>query len=152
PSWSKETKSGPINARSETADTLPTFRSAFRKRRCLIPADGFFEWVRSGDKRQPWHFRLSDGRPFAFAGLWECWQGADGELLETCAILTTAANAVVRPVHPRMPVLLGHGDFGAWLDAAAGKDDLKGLLRPYAGGDLKAVAVGTFVNNARNEG
>ena len=86
------------------------------------------------------------------AGLWECWHGEDGELLETCAILTTAANAVVRRFHDRMPVILGHGDFGAWLDSSAQAAGLKGLLRPYAGGDLKAVPVSTFVNNARHEG
>src|SRR5262245_35824605 len=152
PSWAQPDKAGPINARSETADTLPTFRSAFRKRRCLIPADGFFEGVRSGTKHQPCYFRLSDGRPFAFAGLWECWHGEDGELLETCAILTAEANDVVRPVHPRMPVLLGHGDFGPWLDPAAKAGDLKPLLRPYAGRDLEAVPVSTFANNARSEG
>jgi putative SOS response-associated peptidase YedK len=136
----------------KTADQLPTFRSAFRKRRCLIPADGFFEWVRAGGQRQPYHFRLQGGRPFAFAGLWECWHGEDGELLETCAILTTAANEIVRPVHERMPVILGHGDFAAWLDNSAQAAGLKALLRPYAGGDLEAVPVSTWVNNARHEG
>ena len=155
PAWSQagDRGAGPINARSETADQLPTFRHAFRKRRCLILADGFYEWAGAkGGPRRPFHFRLRDGRPFAFAGLWERWEGDDGELLETCCILTTAANEIVRPVRERMPVILGHGDFGAWLDSEAEVGQLKGLLRPYAGGDLQAVAVSPWVNSARHEG
>jgi putative SOS response-associated peptidase YedK len=155
PHWAKDPAIGNqlINARSETVAEKPSFRDAFRKRRCLIPADGFFEWAGAkGTKRQPFHFRLSDGLPFAFAGLWERWHGQDGEMLGTCCLLTTAANEVVRPIHDRMPVLLGPGDFGEWLDPEGKAAGLKALLRPYAGGDLEAVAVSTWVNSARHEG
>jgi putative SOS response-associated peptidase YedK len=154
PSWAQHPGKGDglINARAETADKLPAFRHAFRQRRCLIPADGFFEWRRTAGKRQPYHFHLSGDRPFAFAGLWERWHGDDGAALESCCLLTTAANSVVRPVHERMPVLLDAGDFGAWLDPTATVKELKVLLRPYAGDDLQAVAVSTWVNNAKHEG
>src|SRR5262249_34172007 len=128
-------------------------RHAFRQKRCLIPADGFYEWVRGPGKgrRQPFHFHLEDDRPFAFAGLWER-HGHNGAALESCCLLTTKANDVVRPVHDRMPVILGADDFGAWLDAAATVQELKELLRPYAGDDLQVVPVNPWVNNARHEG
>src|SRR5208283_4096944 len=106
PSWSKNAK-GIINARSETAASKPTFRSPFRQRRCLILADGFSEWQKTGSsKKQPFYFRLQEGRPFAFAGLWDRWHAPEGEVIESATILTTDANDVVRPVHERMPVIL----------------------------------------------
>jgi putative SOS response-associated peptidase YedK len=151
PHWSKDGTAF-INARSETAASKPAFRDSFRKRRCLIPANGFYEWQKQGSKKQPYFIGLKDGRPFAFAGLWERWQSAEGPLLETCAILTTGANDLMRPIHERMPVILDRADFGAWLDPAGKSDQLQALLRPYPGSDLEAYPVSTFVNNARNEG
>jgi putative SOS response-associated peptidase YedK len=156
PSWAEDPRIGNslINARSETAATKPAFRSAFKARRCLLPADGFYEWGRiAGTKHeQPFHFRLHDGRPFVFAGLWERWAHGEGEPVETCTILTTTANGVVRPVHDRMPVILAPDGIEAWLDTAATREELEGLLRPYAEGEMEAVPVGRFVNNPRNEG
>ncbi|HEY0128503.1 MAG TPA: SOS response-associated peptidase, partial [Rubrobacteraceae bacterium] len=108
PSWAKDSSMGArlINARAETVAEKPSFRDAFKRRRCVIPADGFYEWQRVGGKRQPYFFRMRDERPFGFAGLWERWEGAGGETLYSCTILTTEANEVLRPVHDRMPVIL----------------------------------------------
>jgi SOS response associated peptidase (SRAP) len=118
------------NALTDPAADKPAFRSALRKRRCLVPADGFYEWQPLPGRKQPFLFRRPDGRPFALAGLWESWQGPDGRPLETCALLTTEANAVVRPVHDRMPVLVNAADFAAWLSPDATPADLVPLLRP----------------------
>ncbi len=139
--------------RSETAAEKPSFRDAFRKRRCLIPATGFYEWQALGGSKQPFHSRLGDGRPFAFAGLWERWQGPEGSV-ESCAVLTTEANGVVRSVHDRMPVILPPDDYGAWLDPAtpAPAALLLPLLRSYPGDDLFAFPVGRWVNDPRHEG
>ncbi len=145
-----------INARSETAAEKPAFRAAFRHRRCLVPADGFYEWQRR--TRQPWLFALRDGAPFAFAGLWERWQipaGAaltgslaerrPGDAIETCTILTTAANDTVAPVHGRMPVILPPNAWDSWL---AGEDV---PLAPCPADDMTAHPVSTLVNRADNE-
>src|SRR5262249_47900861 len=142
-----------INARAETAATKPSFRAAFRQRRCLLPASGFYEWVRQAGKRQPIHFRLRDGRPFALAGLWQLWRGPDGEVVETCAILTTQANGLILPVHDRMPVILGPDAFGPWLDPSV-RDPaaLAEWLRPFPAEAMTACPVGPWVNNPRNEG
>jgi putative SOS response-associated peptidase YedK len=129
----------------------PSFRDAFRKRRCLIPATGFYERQATAGGKQPFHFRLLDGRPFAFAGLWERWEKG-GEPVETCAILTTEANAVVRPVHERMPVILRPEDFAAWLDARRPPAELHALLRPYPAEEMEARAVSRRVNDPRHEG
>jgi putative SOS response-associated peptidase YedK len=152
--WAKDAKVAPINARSETAADKPMFRHALRKKRCLIPADGFYEWLsRAGEKRkQPFCFRPRDERPFAFAGLWERWQGPEGPV-ESCAILTTEANELVRPVHDRMPVILPEQHWSAWLDA--GLQDAAAvvpLLRPYPADAMRAHPVGPAVNNPRNHG
>jgi putative SOS response-associated peptidase YedK len=118
PPWATDPAIGSrlINARAETVADKPAFRGAFRHRRCLVPADGFYEWAKVGPARQPWHFRRADGAPFALAGLWERWRGPDGADVETFTILTTEANDVVRPVHPRMPVILPADAYAAWLD------------------------------------
>ena len=105
-----------INARSETAATKPTFRKPLRERRCLILADGFYEWKREGSRKQPYYIKLRDGEPFAFAGLWDRWQPADGQPLETCTILTTTPNEVVQRIHDRMPVILPSSAYSVWLD------------------------------------
>ncbi len=140
-----------INARAETIDVRPTFREAFRERRCWIVADGFYEWRREGRVRQPWRFALRDRRPFAFAGLWDRWKGPDGEPLFTCAIVTTAAHPTVAAVHDRMPVMLARETRDLWLDDAAGADALKALLRPWPRDDLEGYAVTRRVNSVLND-
>jgi putative SOS response-associated peptidase YedK len=154
PSWADDPKIGYrlINARSETAATKPSFRSAFKSRRCLIAADGYFEWQKRDGHKQPWYFRLKGGPLFAFAGLWERWSPPDGEAVESCTILTTTANALARPVHDRMPVLVDPADFGVWLDPAEKPDAVQALLRPFPPEAMEAYPVGTFVNNPRNQG
>jgi putative SOS response-associated peptidase YedK len=156
PPWSKDSRVGYslINARAETVAEKPAFRAAFKARRCLVPAGGFFEWKATGGKhKQPFHIRMRDGRPFALAGLWERWHGGDGgEAVETCVILTTEANELVRPLHDRMPVILAPADFGAWFDPRTPAAELHALLRPYPAEEMEAVPVGSYVSNPRNEG
>lgn len=155
PGWTKDpaTAPRPINARAETAAEKPTFRDALRHRRCLIPADGFYEWARNGDRKQPMRFTLKDGALFAFAGLCERWQAPDGTLLETAAILTTEANAVVKPVHDRMPVILAPGAYEAWLDPGL-RDPaaLMPLLAPYPAPEMRVYPVSPRVNATASEG
>jgi putative SOS response-associated peptidase YedK len=155
PSWSTDLAIGNrlINARAETAADKPSFRVAFRQRRCLVPANGFYEWVGRAGKKQPIHFRLRERRPFAFAGLWERWQAPGGEVVESCAVLTTEANDLVRLVHDRMPVILDPDAFAPWLDPAVRDPAALGLLlRPYPADAMMASPVGSWVNNPRNEG
>ena len=137
-----------INARAETAPEKPAFRAAFRKRRCLIPADGFYEWQRTdGGPKQPFHIRRHDGRPFAFAGIWEDWR--DGEI-RSCAILTTEASEDLREIHHRMPVILNRGDYERWLDPEADERDLRTLLQSSAD-DLTFYPVDRRVNKPSND-
>jgi putative SOS response-associated peptidase YedK len=151
PSWAKDAKFAPINARSETAADKPTFRHAMRKRRCLVPADGFYEWMRQGKAKQPFCFRLHDDRPFAFAGLWERWEGPPGTVV-TCCILTTAANELVRPAHDRMPVMLERHYFEQWLDPVErDADALAWMLRPYRAEAMRAYPVSPLVNSPKND-
>ena len=155
PPWAKDLDGGAslINARAETAASKPAFRAAFRRRRCLIPADGFYEWqrgVRGG--KQPFYIRMRDGQPFAFAGLWEQWDGPQGKALDTCTILTTEPNALLRPIHDRMPVILDPRDWALWLDP--GVQDparLQPLLRPYPAEQMLAFPVGQLVNHPAND-
>lgn len=142
-----------INARAETAAEKPAFRAAFRRRRCLVPADGFYEWAGDSGKKRPWFIRLSGGRPFAFAGLWESWRGADGARLDTCAILTTEANERLAALHPRMPVILPESAHGAWLDPKAGRAPaaLRALLKPWPAEDCACHPVGERVNSPGND-
>jgi putative SOS response-associated peptidase YedK len=154
PSWAKDPAVGNrmINARSETAATKPAFRTLLRQRRCLILADGFYEWSGDGPRKQPYHVKLRDGEPFAFAGLWDRWAPADGRPLETCTILTTAPNAVVRPIHDRMPVILPPGAYGAWLDPMLhDASELRALLTPYPAEAMTAFPVSTWVNNPAHD-
>ena len=154
PSWAKDPAIGTrmINARAEMAAEKPAFRAAMRARRCLVPADGFYEWRKLGKAKQPYLIRLADGGPFAFAGLWERWQGPDGALVESCAILTTTANPLCAPIHPRMPVILAPADHAAWLDIA-GRDAaaLGPLLRPYPAAGMVAYPLTSHVNSPRND-
>lgn len=154
PSWARDPKisASLINARAETAAEKPAFRSAFKSRRCLVVADGFFEWRKEGKHRQPLWFRLRDGAIFTFAGLYEHWTGSDGRVIDSCTILTTEANALVRPVHERMPVILERLERSLWLSGdAANKDDLLPLLRPLEASRMIATPVDPRVNNARND-
>jgi putative SOS response-associated peptidase YedK len=151
PEGAPETDRGFINARAETAWQKPSFRDAFARRRCLIPATGFYEWQSVSMKpkrRQPWVFSLASGRPFAFAGLWEP-PARDGAS-PTCTILTTEPNEVTRPVHDRMPVILAPEGYGRWLDPEPrGSLALRPLLRPYPAPAMTAWPVSTAVNNPR---
>ena len=142
PSWAKDPKIATINARADSVATKPMFRSAFSSRRCLIPADGYYEWLRVGKQRQPYLYET--GRPFALAGLWENWRG-----LKTCTIITTEANPLAAEIHDRMPVILHESDYGTWLDGVA--EDAQELLKPYDD-PMTAHEVSTFVNNSRHEG
>jgi putative SOS response-associated peptidase YedK len=152
PAWAKEAGIGSrlINARSETMAEKPAFRSAFRKRRCLVPADGFYEWRKpeGGGPKQPMLIRRRGEGPFAFAGLWERWRGPEGEV-ETCTILTTEANSILAPIHDRMPVILDPASYDRWLDPA--QTGAEELLRPCPDGWLEAFPVSTRVNNVRND-
>jgi putative SOS response-associated peptidase YedK len=151
PSWAKDAKFAPINARSETAADKPTFRHAMRKRRCLIPSDGFYEWMRQGKAKQPFCFRLLDDKPFAFAGLWDCWEGPSGPVKTVC-ILTTEANELVRPAHDRMPVMLERSYFDQWLDPAEqNAAALAWMLRPYRAEAMRAYPVSPVVNSPKND-
>ncbi len=154
PSWAKDAKVGNrlINARAETVAEKPAFRAALRRRRCLVVADGFYEWQRTGGKKQPYFIRLADDRPFAFAGLWERWEGPDHAALETCTLITTEANELMAPIHDRMPVILSPDDYDRWLDPAIQKPEhLQPLLRPYPSDAMVAYPVTTHVNNPKNE-
>lgn len=159
PSWSKDPSMGArmINARSETVTEKPAFRAAFKRRRCLVPASGFYEWKKEGKGKQPYYITTPDGSPFAIAGLWEYWEGADGSALESCTLLTTSANALMQPLHDRMPVIVQPDDYAQWLGSGRDEtpqalDQLQHLLRPYADDGLIAYPVSTYVNNTRNEG
>jgi putative SOS response-associated peptidase YedK len=159
PSWAKDPGIGSrmINARSETVAEKPSFRSAFRKRRCLIPADGFFEWKKDGGEegrgasKTPFWIHLSTREPFAFAGLWERWSPPDGEDLFTFTILTTEATPSIHDIHPRMPVILPAQARARWLDPEASPEALLGLLKPYSQGNLQSYAVASIVNSPRND-
>jgi putative SOS response-associated peptidase YedK len=140
-----------INARSETVADKPAFRSAFRKRRCLIPASGFFEWQKTDGKKQPYYIRWADSKPFAFAGLWELWKRGEHPV-ESCTILTTDANDLMRPLHDRMPVILDVKDFDRWLDTAAQDLNERAPLLVLCREDvLTAYPVSTRVNSPRND-
>lgn len=154
PSWAKDPKMGArlINARAETVAEKPAFRSAFKQRRCLIIADGFYEWQQQGKKKQPFYCRMNDGHPFAFAGLWEHWEGAEGEVIDSCTIVTTEANELMHPIHDRMPVILAPKDYDLWLDPKAQKSDLlQPLLHPYSSQEMTAYPVSTQVNKPSND-
>lgn len=151
PSWAKDPSIGPrlINARAESVGEKPAFRAAFRHRRCLVPADGFYEWTQGKTGKQPFLVTLSDRTTFAFAGLWEHWQNPVGELVETCTILTTDANELLRPIHDRMPVILRPEDYDAWLDTSLKSPDLlKRLLRPLLSDEMTFRPVNPKVNKA----
>ncbi|NJK74406.1 MAG: SOS response-associated peptidase [Microcoleus sp. SU_5_6] len=154
PSWAKDAKIGnrTINARSETVAEKPAFRSAIKHRRCLIIADGFYEWQQQGKTKQPYYFQMADSKPFAFAGLWENWESPEGENITSCSIITTEANETVKPVHDRMPVILYEGNWEQWLDPSINKSQqVLSLLKPYDPTAMKGKAVSAIVNNPKRE-
>lgn len=154
PAWAKDRAiaSRLINARSESVAEKPAFRRAFAARRCLLPADGFYEWRKEGAAKQPYRITLADGEVFAFAGLWEHWRdGEGGEDLETCTILTTEAHPSIAEIHPRMPVILPRDGYAAWLDRDSSRDALLEMLGPYAEKPLKADRVSLRVNKVAND-
>jgi putative SOS response-associated peptidase YedK len=153
PRWAKDPGIGNklINARSETVAEKSSFREAFARRRCLVPLDGFFEWVRRGDRKRPFYFHMRDGEPFAVAGLWEHWEGEGGPL-ETCTLLTTEANELLAPYHDRMPVILRPDDYDVWLDPGVRSPEmLTPLLRPYPHSEMSTYAVSVLVNSPSND-
>ena len=151
PRWAKDAAIGAKlnNARAETVAEKPSFRDAFRRRRCLIPASGFYEWQAQAGRKQPYYVHPAQDELFALAGLWEAWRGPDGAL-ETCVVLTTDANATMRPIHDRMPVIVAGRDYARWLDCMPG-NEVHDLLRPCDPGDIGVRRVSRAVNNARND-
>lgn len=155
PPWARAVNEGPplINARAETVRERPAFRTAFKRRRCLVPADGFFEWQADGAKKVPHYFSLKDGSLFAFAGLWDRWDGGEAGVVESVATLTVEANDLVRPVHGRMPVILTPEAAALWLDPPRqDAEELSKLLVPYPVEAMTVRVVGKAVGNPRSEG
>ncbi len=155
PSWAKDTAIGykMINARAETAAEKPAFRAAMRYRRCLIPAQGFYEWSSENGRRQPWFLSRQDGGVLALAGIWEHHEGPQGGVLESVAILTCQANSLVAGIHDRMPVIVEPGDDARWLDPGTTRADaLRDILEPREWPGMRAYRVGTLVNSPRHEG
>jgi putative SOS response-associated peptidase YedK len=153
PRWAKDPKLAAKlnNARAETFAEKPSFRDVFRRRRCLVPASGFYEWRAEGRRNQPYYVHPTRAELFAFAGIWERWEGPQGPL-ETCAIITTDANEVMRAIHDRMPVILAAGDYARWLEDCRPANDVAELLRPADPGSIEACRVAPQVNKSRNDG
>ena len=155
PSWAADASIGPraINAVSETAADKPAFREPMRRQRCLIPADGFYEWKQTGGKlRQPYKIELTEGGVFAFAGLWDSWKDPSGKQIVTCTILTTAANSLLHDLHHRMPVILSPDDYDRWLDPGiTNPKHVSDLLKPFDARKLRKAPVGSAVNKATND-
>lgn len=150
PSWAKDPKIGNrmINARAETLNEKPSFRTALKKRRCLILADGFYEWKKEGKTKTPIYLQLKDGEPFAFAGLWETWKSPEEEVIKSCTIITTGPNALVKKIHDRMPVILPAKAYDLWLSPdELSAEKVLPLLKPFAASQMKAVPVSPLVNN-----
>ena len=154
PYWAKDPSIGQnmINARSETILDKPAFREAFQNRRCLVPADGFYEWKRSGRSKQPIHIGMNDDSLFAFAAIWDRWKDAHGNAVETVSILTTTPNSLLAEVHDRMPVILKPEDYELWLDPGFNDlDTLTGMLKPFDPTLMKCYPVSTLVNSPAND-
>lgn len=155
PGWAKDTSFAArlINARSETVAEKPSFRAAFKYRRCLIPVSHFYEWQRKGKVRQPYLIRVRSRATFAFAGLWEHWTDATGTAIESCTVLTTAPNALLADIHNRMPVILSPYQYPLWLSAdPSARDELIDICQPYTTADMEVFPVSTRVNNPRHDG
>lgn len=146
PAWSGDLK-GFINARAETLREKPSFSESFQRRRCLIPADGFYEWKRAGKLKQPYYFQMKDQEPFAFAGIWDQWEG-EGRLIVSCAIITTTPNELLASIHNRMPVIVSPASHQAWLNNEATPGELAALLSPFPAEQMKSHPVSNEVNHA----
>lgn len=154
PYWSKDSKGSArmINARSEEIANKPAYREAFRQRRCLIPADGFYEWKRVGKAKQAFHFGMSDDSLFAFAGIWERWKNPAGEKIESCSILTTSPNKLLADIHDRMPVIMPPDTYDLWLDPAfENTGELSQVLRPFNPSLMRRYPVSSRVNSVKND-
>ncbi len=154
PHWARDPKIGArmINARAETVAEKPAFRDALRRRRCLVLADGFYEWQKTGGSKRPMRIVLKTGEPFAFAGLWSVWRDPDGNRVPSCAIITASANDLLRPVHDRMPVILAREMEEFWLDGSVEDPGvLSGVLTPHADDAMDSYEVSTLVNSAAND-
>ncbi len=157
PSWAKDPAIGfkLANARAETMAEKPSFRSAFKKQRCLVPADGFYEWDQKTKPKQPFYFYMKNEEPFCLAGLWEFWKPKDGkgEPIQSFTLITTEANSILAPVHDRMPVILEEKDFEAWLDPRnQDVEKLKQFLKPFPASQMASYPVSLYMSNTRNEG
>lgn len=155
PSWAKDQKVGykMINARAETAAEKPSFRHAFKKKRCLVIADAFYEWKRTDDGKTPMLARMKSGKPFAFAGLWETWKSPEGEVVNSCTILTTEANGLMGAIHDRMPVILTEEGEKTWLDPKIEDPHILGkLLKPFDSAEMEAFEVSDAVNSPKHNG
>ena len=155
PYWAKDASFGgnTINAVSETATEKPAFREPLRRRRCLIPADGFYEWKKTGSNKQAYHIGMADDGLFAFAGLWDTWNASDGREIVSCTILTTEANALLKPIHNRMPVILNPQDYDRWLDPGiTNPSRVADLLRPFDARLMRVYPVSATVNRVENDG
>ena len=154
PTWAKDASGagGMINARAETAAEKPAFRDPMRFRRCLIPADGFYEWKKMGTSKQPFCFEVHEGELFAFAGLWDGWKNPEGQWIKTCSILTTTPNALTSTVHDRMPVILDPSSYDLWLDPGMNNvDAISELLKPYDSNPMRSYPVSTRINRVEND-
>ena len=154
PPWADDPMIGNrmINARAESAAQKPAFRKAFARRRCLVVADGFYEWQGKGRNKRPYLIRMRDDRPFGFGGLWESWEGADHSRIDSCTILTTEANSLVLPIHYRMPLVVAPEDYARWLDPLRETEaQLAELLRPFPSDPMEAFPVSMRVNNPAND-
>jgi len=154
PHWARDRSIGSrlINARAETVAQKPAFRAALRRRRCLVPADGYYEWQRVGARRQPWLVQLRDPAPLCFAGLWESQREGDDEVLLTFTIITTEANSLSAPIHSRMPAIIAPADYGAWLATACiDPGSATALLKPFPDHAMSARPVTTWVNDPRHD-
>lgn len=152
PHWAKDLSIGNklSNARGETVAEKPSFRDAFKRRRCLVPADGFYEWKAEGKQKQPYYFSMKDGAPFALGGVWESWRAPNGEILRTCCLITTEPNEIMTPVHDRMPVIVSPDDYAQWL---TGEPDVaQSLVKPYSIEAMQAWAVSKRVSRSGEEG
>jgi putative SOS response-associated peptidase YedK len=154
PSWSKDMSmaSRLINARAETVLEKPSFKNAFKRRRCLVPMSGFYEWRKEGKQKQPVYIHPAEADLFAVAGLWEIWQSPEGETLQSCTLLTTSPNELMATIHDRMPVILAPADYDLWLDPASPLPAVEQLLQSYPAAQMTSYAVSSYVNSALNEG
>ena len=154
PFWAKDPKIGykMINARGETIAQKPAFRNAYKKRRCLIPATGFYEWQKTATGKQPMHIHLTTGKVMTFAGLWEIWEDAEEREMRSFTIITTTPNELMAPIHDRMPVIVAQEDRADWLNTDLPPEEVQHLVKPFPDGYLQADRISTKVNSPRNEG